>query len=172
MSDYRPAQLDDLAVIASWIRSQAECRQWSGLSLSYPIDVEALPGILRFDVHDCWTRTAAAASGGPVVAFGQLMTRSDGRRHLARLISSPDHRGEGFGRGITTFLFERALEQGAKVISLNVLAVNTPAVNLYRSLGFRPAERPEGEPDLLAGTDEFPTLEISYMEFRARESAS
>lgn len=52
-----------------------------------------------------------------------------------------EHRGRGHGRSLMLLAEREALAAGARLIKLNVLAANTPAVRLYASLGYREAER-------------------------------
>jgi len=141
MASFRRAQVDDLALVASWIRSEEECRLWCGNRLRYPVDVAGLPLALEYDRAESWIVLADEQ----VVAFGQLIAKANTRLHLARLIAAPEHRGKGFGRLITTYLLERALTHDPSVVSLNVFADNEHAVDLYRSLGFAPATRPAEE---------------------------
>ena len=144
MTDLRPCQLSDFAIVASWIKSEVECRLWCGTRVSYPIDVATLPDALGYTACDSWTLTV----NRDVAAFGQLLPRPAGRLHLARLIAAPDRRGEGLGRLIAAHMLERALAQEPAVVSLNVLTQNKPALALYESLGFVPATRPPEEPQI------------------------
>nr|WP_238420087.1 GNAT family N-acetyltransferase [Streptomyces taklimakanensis] len=49
-----------------------------------------------------------------------------------------EHRGRGHGRTLMLDAERVCLAAGARVLGLNVLADNTPAVRLYASLGYRP----------------------------------
>ncbi|MFE2378373.1 GNAT family N-acetyltransferase [Streptomyces sp. NPDC059398] len=51
-----------------------------------------------------------------------------------------EHRGRGHGRSLMLLAEREALAAGARLIKLNVLTANTPAVRLYASLGYRPVE--------------------------------
>ncbi|KAM5172769.1 thialysine N-epsilon-acetyltransferase-like isoform 2-T4 [Mantella aurantiaca] len=55
--------------------------------------------------------------------------------HLEDLYVSPQFRGRGIGKMLMKKVAEVALESGCSQIHLSVLKWNTPAVNLYRSLG-------------------------------------
>ena len=48
----------------------------------------------------------------------------------------PDHQGHGLGRVITTASIDHMLRQGVKAVELSVDSANTPARELYLSLGF------------------------------------
>jgi ribosomal protein S18 acetylase RimI-like enzyme len=80
-----------------------------------------------------------------LVGFGQIVPKLNERLHLARLIIDPTMRGRGLGRELTSRLLQTASRNGARVISLNVVRDNTPAVTLYRALGFQERERPGDE---------------------------
>jgi ribosomal protein S18 acetylase RimI-like enzyme len=49
-------------------------------------------------------------------------------------------RGRGHGRTLMLVAEREALAAGARTLGLHVLAANSPAVNLYSSLGHRPVE--------------------------------
>ncbi|WP_328316492.1 GNAT family N-acetyltransferase [Streptomyces sp. NBC_00388] len=69
--------------------------------------------------------------------------RSDPGRHVAFVFDvevAEEHRGRGHGRSLMLLAEREALAAGARQIKLNVLTANTPAVRLYASLGYRPAE--------------------------------
>ena len=158
MTELRASQLSDLAVVASWIGSEAECRLWCGTRISYPIVLATLADALEYPVSESWVVT----SKGVVVAFGQLVPKAGNRFHLARLITTPDRRGTGLGRLIAVHILEIALTCKPAVISLNVFSENAPALSLYESLGFAPATRPPEE-------SESPSV---YMELECRASAT
>lgn len=48
----------------------------------------------------------------------------------------PAYRGRGYGRAICSAILQQGMEKGADNAYLQVVKGNTPAVNLYRSLGF------------------------------------
>lgn len=133
----------DLDHVASWVGSPADCRVWAGSRISYPIDLEALPGALEFATAQSW----CLVEGDDLLGFGQLVPKPVGRLHLARLIVSPAERGRGWGRRLTEELLGHAEERRPSVISLNVVETNDVAISLYESLGFEIARRPVDEPD-------------------------
>ena len=143
MIEIRSARPDDLTLVASWIGSEQECRLWSGARVAYPIDLATLPVALQYVESE----SHAITSEGRLVAFGQLVRKPGGRLHLARMISAPRHRREGWGRRMAAHLLGAALARGPAAISLNVDPGNGPALALYGSLGFAPAARPADEPE-------------------------
>lgn len=150
MSQIRRAELSDLDVLVSWLGDSAQLELWAGHRVSFPVDLVGLPHAIEWERADSWS----VASGGTVVAFGQIVPKRRNRLHLARLIASPERRGQGLGRLLAAHLLEAALSRGPERISLNVAPDNVPAIRLYRSLGFSEAARPDDEPE----------SESSYME--------
>lgn len=148
MSELRAASLLDLSVVAGWIRSAELCRQWAGERVAFPIQNDRLPHEIEFEKAESW----CLLEGGTILGFGQIVPKSASRQHLARLVIEPESRGQGLGRVLAEHLLELALAKSPSCVSLNVSANNPAAVALYRSLGFRPAERPEGE---LESTSEY-----------------
>jgi len=138
---FRTAELDDLAVVASWLDSPQACRLWSGTRVSYPVDETNLAENIEYARSESWSGT----SNGLVVAFGQCVPKPEGRIHLARLIVSPAHRGRGLGRILSLHLLGLARARNTGAISLNVLSQNEAAFQLYQSLGFIEVDRPPDE---------------------------
>jgi ribosomal protein S18 acetylase RimI-like enzyme len=138
MAEIRPAKISDLEIVVSWVRSDVDSILWAGPRVSYPIDLASLPEAIEWKSSEAWT----LESSGSVVAFGQLLAKPNYRVHLARLISAPRHRGRGLGRVMATHLLNTALSRHPSAISLYVAPENSPAVELYRSLGFAEAALP------------------------------
>ena len=139
----RPATLEDLEVVTSWITSSHDCELWAGWRVRFPIDRHALPDAIQF--HDAVA--VSVVNDGQLAAFGQLIVKPSRRGHLARLIVSPALRGRGLGEALVHALLERARAEGCRPISLNVNRSNSAAVRLYSKLGFRDAARPADEAD-------------------------
>jgi ribosomal protein S18 acetylase RimI-like enzyme len=65
----------------------------------------------------------------------------------------PEYRGRGLGRQLAVHAIEAARQKGIERIELEVFASNTPAIALYRALGFategtkRRARKLDGEYD-------------------------
>lgn len=137
-----PAEVGDLSVVASWLRSARECELWSGSRVGFPVDVPKLPEALEWASSRSWVAVSATTHAG----FGQVVSKAAGRLHLARLITNPTLRGQGVGRTLAERLLSEARRESPPVVSLNVAAGNTPAVALYQSLGFVEAARPVDEP--------------------------
>jgi len=78
--------------------------------------------------------------GRLVGMVGLIRERHFKRKHRATVVAvylTASHRGQGLGRLMMACLIERALEiEGLRVLSLGVIAKDTSANRLYRSLGF------------------------------------
>ncbi len=77
-------------------------------------------------------------SNGELVACG--CTVVDGAfAGLFDIVTDPAHRRQGHAHHLVRGMLDRASAHGATTAFLQVVATNTPAVALYRSLGFTPA---------------------------------
>jgi ribosomal protein S18 acetylase RimI-like enzyme len=56
--------------------------------------------------------------------------------HVTDVKVAKSHRHQGHGRSLMTRIIRQATEQGKAEVTLHVELSNTPAVNLYESLGF------------------------------------
>jgi ribosomal protein S18 acetylase RimI-like enzyme len=121
--------------------SARECELWAGNRIQFPIDFESLPGAIGFADSIALSLTRA----GGVIAFGQLVLRSDERGHLGRIIVAPRERRHGHGKAVVRNLLERSRGAGCKWASLCVDRDNAAAIGLYEKLGFRSAPAPESE---------------------------
>lgn len=84
------------------------------------------------------------------MGLGQIVEKEN-YLHLARIITSPIHRGKGLGTILCQELIKRGKTRfGDRPFSLNVYAKNKNALSLYLNLGFTPVNKPAG---LTASTD-------------------
>jgi ribosomal protein S18 acetylase RimI-like enzyme len=66
-----------------------------------------------------------------------IWTVNDGtQREIARLAVAPACRGRGCARHMLTQLFEQLKAAGCHSVHILVAKINTPAIRLYRSMGF------------------------------------
>lgn len=137
MSELRPASFGDLSEVVAWIGSAQAARNWAGPGLAYPID----PQKLRQQTQWVEAFSFRLQDERQLIGFGQIVPKPDNRLHLARLIVRPADRSHGYGRTLAVGLLDRALGRAPSVVSLNVFADNTAAVELYRQIGFVAAER-------------------------------
>ena len=128
--------------LMSWFPSERSVDIWGGPKFRYPFT----PETFREDV--CWQNMdtyCLVDAAGEMLAFGQIYERH-GRINLARLVVSPNRRGQGIGRQLVVLL----MEQGRKSIprpeySLYVYRDNHPAKACYAGLGFEEDEYPEND---------------------------
>jgi ribosomal protein S18 acetylase RimI-like enzyme len=83
----------------------------------------------------------ATAGGGQIAGFIRMVppTPLPANAHVRQiqgLAVEPALRGRGLGRGLLDAACERAVSQGARRITLRVLASNEPALRLYAAAGF------------------------------------
>ena len=88
------------------------------------------------DIHFDSILSYALYDGDAMVAFGQCYDRL-GHCHLGRLVVSPQHRRQGYGRVLIETLAQAGCQAlNVTSVSLFVLKNNIPAKNLYLKLGF------------------------------------
>lgn len=75
---------------------------------------------------------------GRIVASVTLQKQGNDRTRweIAMVATHPDYRRQGLARALLRYGMAHARDHGGKVCTLYVLAENTPAYNLYRSLDF------------------------------------
>lgn len=134
----RPATLNDLITVASWITSRQGCAFWAGAAASYPLNMDTLATDAKFspETSYCIDRDES------MVAFGMLRPLADGRGHLSRLIVAPALRGQGIGKTLVQQLLVLAAKKRLRSVSLWVEPSNNVAVRLYTGLGFVRTEPP------------------------------
>ena len=94
-----------------------------------------------------------AMDGGRVVGYaGEWLVVDEA--HITTVAVSPDQRRKGIGRHLTIDLLNLAKERGMMCSTLEVRAGNTPAIELYRALGYvetarRKAYYPDNQEDAL-----------------------
>lgn len=74
-----------------------------------------------------------AVEDGEAVGYIEMTTGCEENEPI-QLLVAPEHRGKGYGRALLQAAIEAELP---KKVRLEVYVNNTPAVNLYRSLGFK-----------------------------------
>jgi ribosomal protein S18 acetylase RimI-like enzyme len=114
------------------------------------------------------TRTVAVA----------LVARRGWTSRVAAMAVAPEVRGRGVGKRIMQGVIGEAVERGDRSVSLEVFEHNTPAINLYIGLAFKPLRRLVGyhrEPDSVAPGAADTLTEIDPLDFArvvAREGES
>ena len=75
-----------------------------------------------------------------------LVARRGWTSRIAAMAVAPEARGRGFGKRIMQGVIGEAVSRGDRSVLLEVFEHNTPAVNLYKGLGFEPVRRLVGYP--------------------------
>lgn len=130
----QPANPESLQIVLTWIETPEQLKLWGGSALTFPPMLD-----------QTWQEIGATSQNtfslndteGSLVGFGQTLFREPGKVHLGRIIISPAVRGKGIGR----ILCQKLIQAGSthcqpSEFTLNVYRDNTPAFNLYTSLGF------------------------------------
>src|SRR5690606_9585103 len=119
--------------VLGWISSADELFHWSARS-DFPLtqasvfdewhsDPDVAPYVLRIEQE--------------IVAYGEIWEEeTEGSAELGRLVVSPPHRRQGFGRLLIDRLASRTREAGFHEIWVRVLPTNAPALRCYESAGF------------------------------------
>ena len=73
-----------------------------------------------------------------VVAYGGFWKVLD-EADINNIAVKKEYRGMGFGKMLMNALIEEAKKQSIRAMTLEVRVTNTPAINLYKNLGFKEA---------------------------------
>ena len=134
MTSLKRSSIEDFFLASSWVFTQEECDIWSGGKVIFPIVKEQMLEAIGWNDALNWSLTRREE----LLGVGQLIIKEDQRLHMARIILSPAHRGQGLGRNLVAKMVEAGHSKNPKCLSLNVHPENEKAISLYASLGFRP----------------------------------
>ena len=130
----------------------------------YPVKENAQEGIEEGTLYVLWADGKVAGSvivnqfqekGYETVAWKQE-AKTEEVAVIHTFLVHPDFLGRGFGKNLLEFSEEKAREQKRAVIRLDVNEKNTPAIKLYRKLGYCFA----GKADLGYGEYGIPWFEL------------
>jgi ribosomal protein S18 acetylase RimI-like enzyme len=137
-----PANQDHFQELMTWFPDRRSCQLWATPDFPHPFTETTFMENVRPDLPSF----ALVGDEGELLGFGQRYLRV-GRCHLARLVIAPNRRGQSLGAVLVRDLCGQGCRTlGVGVCSLFVLPDNTPALNLYRRLGFAPAAYPGERP--------------------------
>ena len=130
----QPATPEHLHLVLTWVTTPELLKLWGGATLTFP----PLADRIWHEIGATGQNTFSLMDPeGAVVGFGQTILRESITMHLARIIVSPTMRGKGLGRILCRLLMQRgATCHQVSQFTLSVYKNNTPALNLYTSLGF------------------------------------
>jgi ribosomal protein S18 acetylase RimI-like enzyme len=89
---------------------------------------------------------------GRTIAGGALRRLAEGIGEIKRMWTAPEHRGRGHARRVLAALEDTAVVCGYRVVRLQTGALQSAALALYRSAGYRPTAqygRYVGDPRLV-----------------------
>ena len=134
----RPARMEDVPIIAEFIRELAE---YERLSNEVVLKEEDLRRHL-FGSRP-YVEVLLAEENGEAVGFALFMHNystflASPGIYLEDLFVRPAHRGKGHGKALLQELARIAVERGCGRFEWAVLDWNRPAIEFYRSLGARP----------------------------------
>jgi ribosomal protein S18 acetylase RimI-like enzyme len=106
-----------------------------------PVNVDAQEYECRFRQEnlDPFASRVYSQDARPVAVL--LVARRDWTSRIAAMAVAPEARGRGFGKRIMHGAIREAVERGDRSVLLEVFEHNSPAVNLYKGLGFDPLRR-------------------------------
>lgn len=117
------------------------------VSQNFDAEMAGLPG--RYAPPSGCILLAVTPEDGPVgcIALRELDPSTLGRTcEMKRLYVKPSHRRFGVGRAMCLELIARARSLGYAAMRLDTDSAMTPAVALYRSLGFQPIAKYNDDP--------------------------
>ena len=134
---------EDIAELMCWFPDKRSVAIWGGPDFRFPFTRESFAEDCGLDVMRSF---ALEDEDGDMVAFGQYYYRQD-RGHLARLVTRPDRRRQGYGAQLIRELIGAVAADGkAAEVSLFVYRDNTLANRCYRALGFSEQPYPDDAP--------------------------
>lgn len=102
------------------------------LSFSMPWSRAAFEAEMNDNDIACYLVVEAAAS---VIAYAGMWLIVD-EAHITNVAVAPSHRGQGIGEALLKAMIDKAKENGAGAMTLEVRPSNMAARNLYAKMGF------------------------------------
>lgn len=118
--------------------SEARCPSSSLKALGFSYEKDGQPVASRLDSLKSARQVLVAERESELLGVaGLYLTEWNFRPSIGNLRVAPEHRRTGVGGALVNGLLDAAKDLGARGLWLEVTNVNVPAINLYRSLGFR-----------------------------------
>jgi len=127
------------SILASWFTSETELVAWGGTQVRYPLTDDQMLAMLEDDSGDCPARLCwMAAVSSCMIGHAQLVFDwRNGTAAVTRVIVAPEHRRKHFGSAMLQKVVHAAFNSPLiERVELNVYSWNSPAIDLYRKLGF------------------------------------
>ena len=134
---FSPQFCDELC---SWFKTPEQIVFWSGYKFGFPENVSQFRAQLKLDQIPAYALISDIEN--QLLGFGQMMFDND-RCHFVRIAVNPGLRGQGYGKKLLACLIAQGQRKfNPKFFSLFVNKSNQVAVNLYQTMGFKPAQCP------------------------------
>lgn len=127
-----------------------------------PADLEGTAALEKLCFHQPWSASSlelltregigvgyvctqvSPLSDAPLVtAYGGMLIAVD-EGQITNIAVHPDHRGKGLGLAIVQALVKHAKAERLATVTLEVRVSNTPAISLYKKVGFAEVGRRKG----------------------------
>ena len=124
--DYRIVDVEE--------RHIAQLAELEERCFSAPWTPDQLRGQMKDSLHEF---IAAEAADGAVLGYvGMTYVVDEG--YISNVAAAPEHRRQGIGEKLVAELVRRAEELELAFVTLEVRRSNTPAIALYKKMGFSP----------------------------------
>jgi len=124
-----------LADFTSEEAAAAMARSFEGYLVPFRITAQAFERRFRSENLDAYASRVYVRDGTP--AGTVLVARRGWTSRIAAMGIVPEMRGQGLGRRVMEEATAEARQRGDRAVLLEAIAHNTPAVQLYTSLGFQ-----------------------------------
>lgn len=140
-----PFNEEDCDRLIGWVPDARFLLLWAGPGYTWPLDRKQLMATLertRGFRPVYFMFKAVEGETGDVIGHIELQRYERHAGHIGRvLVGDSRSRGKGYGKMLVSSLVSFAFaELDFELLTLNVYDLNTPAVECYRSLGFRQVE--------------------------------
>lgn len=92
------------------------------------------PGYFKKNTSQLGDYYGIFSKGNLIAVTGERMKMND-FVEVSAIVTHPEHTGKGYAKQLITYVVNKILDQH-KIPYLHVAETNTPAINLYRKLGF------------------------------------
>ncbi len=125
------ATIENLNVICSWFKTEAEVKLWGGPSLTFPLELEKVKKTIEWYDSNSYS---FFNEKNFLIGFAQVFDKF-GCKHLSRIVLTPALRGKKISHELLKLLID-STKNGQSCYSLFVYEQNISALKLYKRLGF------------------------------------
>ena len=162
----RPYKTCDAAQIIDWIKDERSFRQWSAAHYDhYPISADTMNTYYKtFEKEDnLWAMSAFDETGLVGHLIMRFLDDTNQTLHFGFIIVDSNKRGKGYGKEMVKLALHYAFTCAkAEKVTLGVFSNNTPAYQLYKSIGFTEALPTNVTHYDILGED-WPCIKLEYL---------